>query len=170
MSNNDVFVDDEKVMKKLKSINDLDLYKSMMASVSLMYQTASDELSTGFKHSKGDLKNKLNPPVVRYNGNGEIVGELSNSSDHAIFVEFGTGSVGNGTYPYSASETGINLTYSDKPYWRYQDADGNWHTTKGMKAHPFMYPAYKKNEKKIKELIQKEVHNVMVGNEYKGGK
>lgn len=157
-----VFVDDEKVMQRLNNINNLDLYKAMMSSVSLMYQTASDELSSGFKHSNGDLKNKLNYDV-RETGN-EIIGELSNSSDHAIFVEFGTGSVGNGTYPYSSSETGINLTYSDKPYWRYQDKDGNWHTTKGMVAHPFMFPAYKKNEKKIKELIQKDVHAVFTSN------
>ena len=172
MSKN-VYVDDEKVLKRLQSINDLDLYKSMMASVSLMYQTASDELSSGFNHSKGDLKNKLNYDV-RYNGNGEIIGELSNSSDHAIFVEFGTGTKGNGTYPYSPSETGINLTYTDKPYWRYKDADGNWYTTKGQVAHPFMFPAYKKNERKIKELIQQDVHLTMSGNKYvsksKGGK
>lgn len=153
--NNDVFVDDEKVLKRLNNIKNLDLYKAMMTSVSLMERTAMNKLQ-GFKHSNGDLKKCFNPPNV-YEIGDEIVGELSNYSDHAIFVEFGTGTVGNGTYPYSASETGVNLTYSDKPYWRYQDADGNWHTTSGMVAHPFMYPAYKENEKKIKELIQKDV-------------
>lgn len=27
----------------------------------------------------------------------------------------------------------------NKP-WRYQDRDGNWHTTTGMKVHPFLQP------------------------------
>ena len=25
--------------------------------------------------------------------------------------------------------------------WKYQDRDGNWHTTTGMRAHPFIEPA-----------------------------
>ena len=35
--------------------------------------------------------------------------------------------------------------------WSYQDDKGEWHTTSGMKPHPYMRPALEENRKKIIE-------------------
>lgn len=33
--------------------------------------------------------------------------------------------------------------------WKYQDVTGQWHSTKGMKPHPFLQPAVDDNKDKI---------------------
>lgn len=71
-------------------------------------------------------------------------------SDHAAFVEFGTGQRGEDTpYPYPLPE-GVIWEYNvgktirqnattGKYYWFYPGQDGQWHYTEGMPARPFMY-------------------------------
>lgn len=71
-------------------------------------------------------------------------------SDHAAFVEFGTGQRGEDKpYPYPLPE-GVSWDYNvgktirqnattGKYYWFYPGQDGQWHYTEGMPARPFMY-------------------------------
>lgn len=71
-------------------------------------------------------------------------------SDHAAFVEFGTGQRGKDSpYPYPLPEgvswdyaTGKTIRQNAKTgayYWFYPGQDGKWHYTEGMPARPFMY-------------------------------
>ena len=41
--------------------------------------------------------------------------------------------------------------------WNYKDDEGNWHSTTGMKPHPFMRPALNENRQNIIRVIKKEV-------------
>lgn len=82
-------------------------------------------------------------------------------TDHAAFVEFGTGQVGlNSHYPYDFPK-GVSWEYNTggtirqaltdisvngnvfvsagEYYWIYPGKDGKMHITKGMAARPFMY-------------------------------
>lgn len=82
-------------------------------------------------------------------------------TDHALFVEFGTGQVGQQSpYPYEFPE-GISWSYNTgktirqalndivihgstfvktgEYYWTYIGKDGKAHITKGMPSRPFMY-------------------------------
>ena len=70
-------------------------------------------------------------------------------SEHAIFVEFGSGQRGaDHPYPYPLPD-GISWDYNvgktirqsanGKYYWFYPGKDGKWHYTEGMPARPFMY-------------------------------
>lgn len=82
-------------------------------------------------------------------------------TDHALFVEFGTGQVGQqSSYPYGFPE-GISWSYNTgktirqalndivihgstfvkagEYYWSYVGKDGKIHITKGMPSRPFMY-------------------------------
>ena len=70
-------------------------------------------------------------------------------TDHAAFVEFGTGVVGKQSpYPYQLPE-GVDWQYAsgktirqlaDGRYgWFYQDDNGDWWFTEGMPSRPFMY-------------------------------
>ncbi len=70
-------------------------------------------------------------------------------TDHAMFVEFGTGIVGKRSpYPGNLPE-GVDWQYAsgktirqlaDGRYgWFYQDDNGEWWFTEGMPSRPFMY-------------------------------
>ena len=66
-------------------------------------------------------------------------------SEHAIFVEVGTGIIGaktqyHGKLPvmYAQGKT-IHKTENGKYGWFYQDAYGDWWFTEGMPSRPFMY-------------------------------
>lgn len=50
------------------------------------------------------------------------------ADDYAEYVEHGTGQ-------YNDEGNGRDTA------WSYQDREGNWHTTTGMRAHPFIQPA-----------------------------
>lgn len=58
---------------------------------------------------------------------GGMTGVINVGADYAIFVNFGTGI-------YASGPGGSR---AKKIPWSYQDADGKWHTTKGMRAQPF---------------------------------
>lgn len=59
---------------------------------------------------------------------------------YAPYVEFGTG--------LFAEEGGRK----DVP-WHYQDDEGNWHSTNGMKPRPFLRPALHENREEILRLL-----------------
>lgn len=70
-------------------------------------------------------------------------------SEHAVYVEFGTGQLGEeGGYPYPFPE-GINWDYNSGEQiiqlstgeygWFYPMDDGTWRFTQGMPSRPFMY-------------------------------
>ena len=70
-------------------------------------------------------------------------------SEHAVFVEFGTGIIGKanpykGTLPegvdwqYASGKT-IRQLADGRYGWFYKGKDGNWYFTEGMPSRPFMY-------------------------------
>lgn len=61
--------------------------------------------------------------------------------EYAPYIEYGTG--------LFAEKGGRK----DVP-WRYQDDEGNWHTTSGMHPQPFMRPALNENREKILRVIK----------------
>ena len=65
---------------------------------------------------------------------------------YAPYVEFGTG-----LFAESGGRT-------DVP-WCYQDDKGEWHSTSGMKPHPFLRPALNENREKIIEIIKEGLTN-----------
>lgn len=60
--------------------------------------------------------------------------------EYAPYVEYGTGKY---------AEGGGRSTP-----WRYQDSDGNWHTTSGQKPQPFLRPAIADHTEEYKNLIE----------------
>lgn len=71
-------------------------------------------------------------------------------SEHAAFVEFGTGQYGiDFPYPYPLPQ-GVTWDYAvgktirknsatGRYFWFYPGTDGKWHYTEGMPARPFMF-------------------------------
>lgn len=72
-------------------------------------------------------------------------------SDHALFVEFGTGQKGQETpYPYPFP-AGMDWEYNSGPtireiapgqYGWFYPRDGKWYFTQGMPARPYMYETF----------------------------
>lgn len=62
---------------------------------------------------------------------GGLTGVINIGSEYAVYVNYGTGI-------YAVGPGGSR---AKKIPWRYKDADGHWHTTKGQHAQPFWEPA-----------------------------
>lgn len=81
----------------------------------------------------------------------EVAGKVFAGSGHAMYVEFGTGIVGEESLYPRAAELGLKYAQYD---WVYTpDGGEHFYHTKGYRARPFMYPALKQNKKKIIQLI-----------------
>lgn len=76
----------------------------------------------------------------------DVTGIVFTPLEYAPYVEFGTG--------LFAEEGGR----SDVP-WHYQDDKGEWHSTSGMKPHPYMRPALNENREEIKRIIREGILN-----------
>ena len=96
----------------------------------------------------GELMNSIH---ARNGGgtNGVAIFYVVADSEHAAYVEFGTGQVGaEGSYPYPFPP-GLDWEYntgttifeiSPGQYgWFYPSKDGRWYFTQGMPSRPFMY-------------------------------
>ena len=81
-------------------------------------------------------------------GAGKAVFFIVTDSEHAAFVEFGTGQLGQeGPYPYPLPD-GVEWNYntgrtifeiSPGEYGWFYYRDGQWYFTQGMPSRPFMY-------------------------------
>jgi hypothetical protein len=92
----------------------------------------------------GELLNSIH---TRYGGSskGTAIFYIVADSDHAIYVEMGSGLIGaSKPYPgklpvvYAQGKT-IHHTKNGKYGWFYQDDNGEWYFTEGMPSRPFMY-------------------------------
>ncbi len=77
-----------------------------------------------------------------------VTGSVSYTSPHASFVEFGTGIIGSGTYPFPLPTEGVPITGS----WIYDYKHQNW---QGMYARPYLRPALDLNQGSIVQLFGK---------------
>lgn len=82
---------------------------------------------------------------VNVNGD-KIVGVVSTPLEYAPYIEFGTGLF---------AEDGDGR----KTAWSYQDDEGKWHTTSGMRPQPFMRPALTENKQNIINSIMEALTN-----------
>ena len=88
----------------------------------------------------GDLRRSITSKVE--NNEGVVYTPLF----YAPYVEYGTG-----LFAESGGRT-------DVP-WNYQDDEGNWHSTSGMKPQPFMRPALYENKEEILRIIKEGLTN-----------
>lgn len=88
----------------------------------------------------GDLARSISSKVET--SGSEVIGTVFTPLFYAPYVEYGTGlfaEAGNGR--------------KDVP-WHYQDDEGEWHTTSGMKPQPFMRPALNENREQIIRMLE----------------
>lgn len=69
------------------------------------------------------------------------IGIIRTDCPYAVYVEFGTGVVGQRNphpEPIEGWEYDINK-HGDAGWWYFNERDQKWHWTKGMESRPFMY-------------------------------
>lgn len=86
----------------------------------------------------GELRDKIDHTIKEQNG--MKIAQIGSPLDYAIYVEYGTGE-------HATNGAGR------KGGWRYKTPDGKWHYTRGMKAQPFLLPAFRRNKKNIEKVI-----------------
>lgn len=88
-------------------------------------------------------------------------GNLRNSISHKVDPEEPAVYIGsNSLYAaYQELGTGIYTDGGRDTPWVYQDAKGNWHWTRGNKAHPFLKPAVADHAKQYQSIIKSELEN-----------
>lgn len=147
----------ETLTAKLNNLGDVQRVVSTMNQATLLVQGKAKALAPV---DTGNLRGSIHPKVERQGS--KVLGKVYTNLSYAPYVEFGTGSKGNGSYPY-ANEANVSLKYSSKDNWVYTpDGGETFYRTSGQIAQPYMYPALKQSEKQIKEMFRDTVR--------KGGK
>ena len=110
----------------------------------------------------GELRGSIKTMVEQ--DAGATIGSVYTNSEHAAFVEFGTGPAGQESH--NGISPNVNVVYTQEPWWfpgenvDPSDADRyHWpkseyegktfYYTNGQPAQPFMYPALKTMEKHV---------------------
>lgn len=73
--------------------------------------------------------------------------EIGSDLEYSAYVEFGTGIY---------AENGRGVT----PAWAYKDADGQWHTTWGMRPRPHLRPAFEEHAEEIERVLAEELKDI----------
>lgn len=127
----------DEVVEKIDGLfNPDDLKRALGKACALVEASAKQKAPKG----NGDLRRSITSKVV-----GDT-GVVYTPLEYAPYVEFGTG-----LFAESGGRT-------DVP-WRYQDDEGEWHTTSGMKPSPYMRPALHENREEIKRILKRELLN-----------
>lgn len=101
---------------------------------------------------RGELKGSIHTTVGREGHS--VIGSVYSNAKHAIFVEFGTGPVGQANN--AGTSPNVNVAHVQEG-WVWQDPDGGFHYTEGQPAHPFLYPALKTMEPDVVKNIKNDV-------------
>ena len=145
----------DSLIHKLNNISKTEQVKETMNTAVLLVHGQAKALAPV---DTGNLAGSIHPKVITQGKT--IIGKVYTNLSYAPFVEFGTGIKGNGTYP----NKDISLSYRSTP-WVYTPNDGeDFYYTEGQVAQPYMYPALKRNEKKIKAMFKEALHTDLKNN------
>jgi len=131
----------EEVLASLEGLADTSNYEAALKKAcAIVERDAKQKAPKG----DGELRRSITSKVET-NGT-EIEGVVFTPLEYAPYVEYGTG--------LFAEEGGRK----DVP-WTYKDDKGEWHSTSGMKPHPYMRPALYENTERIKQILKEGISN-----------
>ena len=117
---------------------------------------------------KGELIESIQSECVT-DTEGSHIWAVVAGTDHAAFVEFGTGVIGQkkpykGELPpgvswqYASGQT-IHQLKDGRIGWFYKDDNGHWWFTEGMPSRPYMYNTARELERKVKNVVKEVFDN-----------
>ena len=127
----------DEIIERFNNLADeAEIEKALGKACALVERSAKEKAPK----DNGELRRSITSKVE--NNEGIVFTPLK----YAPYVEFGTG--------LFAEEGGRK----DVP-WCYQDDEGEWHSTSGMKPHPYMRPALEENREKILSILKESLIN-----------
>ncbi|MCM1564922.1 MAG: HK97 gp10 family phage protein [Dehalobacter sp.] len=162
----------DKLLKKLDSLGGNStkaLERGILKGTKLVQGDAKDLCAIG----DGDLRNSIHTGIETKSES--VVGKVSTNKEHAPYVEFGTGPVGMASPKDLPPSIASKIQYRNDGWWihssdidvataekyhffRWESPDGDvFYYTEGQPAQPFLYPALKQNERRVKKLVKDEI-------------
>lgn len=134
---NDVKIEGvERILERFEEVGDGDkLRAALNKACAIVERSARQNAPKG----TGELRRSIKSEVEEVNGN--LVGVVFTPLEYAPYIEYGTG--------LFAEDGGR----TDVP-WNYQDDEGKWHSTSGMKPQPFLRPALNENREEIIRILK----------------
>lgn len=139
----------ETLLKRLNSLGG-NVEETLYKSIQKQGELVKGEAKMLCPVDTGDLRKSIYKKTKR--AKGKITGVVYTNSDHAAYVEFGTGKVGERTN----KNTNVNVSYKQDK-WKANIPDVGVRWTEGQPAQPYLYPALKNNEDKILKNIKEDV-------------
>lgn len=125
----------DEIIERFNNLADeAEIEKALGKACALVERSAKEKAPK----DNGELRRSITSKVE--NNEGIVFTPLK----YAPYVEFGTG--------LFAEEGGRK----DVP-WCYQDDEGEWHSTSGMKPHPYMRPALEENREEILSILKESL-------------
>lgn len=121
----------EKLIERFTSMAELELQNGLKEACALVERSAKQKAPK----NNGELRRSITSKVEG------LKGIVYTPLEYAPYVEYGTG--------LFAEEGGRK----DVP-WNYQDDEGEWHSTSGMKPSPYMRPALNENREEIIRILK----------------
>ena len=127
----------EKLIARLDKMSDEAALRKNLETAALLVERSAKQKAP---KDTGALRRSITSKVEG------LEGIIYTPLEYAPYIEYGTGlfAEGNGR--------------KDVP-WNYQDDKGNWHSTSGLKPHPFMRPSLDENREKILKILKEGVMN-----------
>ena len=127
----------DEIIERFNNLADeAEIEKALGKACALVERSAKEKAPK----DNGELRRSITSKVE--NNEGIVFTPLK----YAPYVEFGTG--------LFAEEGGRK----DVP-WCYQDDEGEWHSTSGMKPRPYMRPALEENREEILSILKESLIN-----------
>ena len=94
----------------------------------------------------------LSSNIVSY-ANSKTEGVIKADTEYAVYVEYGTGIVGDMSGHPERDKLGVQYDMNGHGWdgWTYRGRDGRFHHTCGMEARPFMYNTFRDLETYVEQ-------------------
>ncbi|MCU7192567.1 hypothetical protein GMB34_13665 [Turicibacter sanguinis] len=145
----------DKLLKKLKRM-DMDVNDTLMPIMARQAKFVQGTAKDLCPVDLGQLRNSIRTTTRK--SKYKVTALVHTNTEYAAYVEFGTGKVGE-TTPVANKYPGP-LSYKQTK-WRARIPDVGWRYVAGQSAQPFLYPALKNNESKVRDNIANDLKQVI---------
>ncbi|WP_278475413.1 HK97-gp10 family putative phage morphogenesis protein [Turicibacter sanguinis] len=145
----------DKLLRKLKRM-DIDVNDTLAPIMARQAKFVQGEAKDLCPVDQGELRDRIETTTRK--SKYKVTALVHTNVEYAPYVEFGTGKVGE-TTPVANKYPGP-LAYKQTK-WRARIPDVGWRYVAGQPAQPFLYPALKNNEEKVRDYVANDLKQVI---------
>lgn len=139
-----------------------DIEKEVFRSVDECGQFVRDDARLRVPVDTSDLRKSIDHTTEIQSE--EITSTIHTNSDHAAYVEFGTGPVGAANHEGTSPEASVSYRqdkWLGKIPGLVSDTDSGLRYIAGQPAQPYLYPSLKENEDQIETKLKKDIARIL---------